>query len=242
VTLPFVLFALAGVVLFHRLARYLFSPGPALIATTIFALNPMYAYMSIVTVHQVGTLFFILAAIHFYLRWRKNRSSWYFLGIVLSMLLACNMDWPGYYAAVLLFVYHFFVVKKQRWQAWTFLATNIVIFGLYLLHLYILDPQDLTAIKRLFAAGQSRSLSNLDFGPLQYIYRELREIGLYFTLPVALMAAVGLIHILFTPKTSKTSLILCLMIIGLDELTFIQICYEHDYYSYYLVASLVYLR
>jgi 4-amino-4-deoxy-L-arabinose transferase-like glycosyltransferase len=237
-TLPFIIFALAGIALFHHLARYVLTPKAALIATVIFALNPMYAYMSVVTVHQVGTLFFALAAVYLYLRWVDNRKIWYLLGVGVSMLFACNMDWPGYYTGALLFVYHLFVVRQRVPQAWIFLVINLVIFGLYLVHLYILDPQGLTAINRLFEAGQMRSIFNLDFTPPQYVYRELREIGLYFTIPVVLMAAVGFLRILFTPKTKQTALILCLMILGLDELTFIQICYEHDYYSYYLVVSL----
>lgn len=236
IRIVFILFALCGVALFYILIRKLIGITNAMFGTAIFAFNPMYVYHSSVTVHQITPLVFILLAFYFYFLWRESKRVKYYIGILISIFLACNMDWPGYYIAMVLFVYHFFVEKRNKIWAIFFIVANIIIFGIYLLHLYILDPSGLNPIKNLLSVGKSRSFLSHHFSFTDYILREFKEFAIYFTVPVIILSVIWLIKIILSKRSKLDYFILATSLLGLDEIFFLDLCYEHDYCSYQLVV------
>lgn len=195
----------------------------------------MYAYMSIVSPVHILTLFFTMLAFYFYLLWRESKHIRYYIGILFSIFLACNMDWCGYYAAVVLFVYHFFVEKTNRIWAIFFIVANIIILGIFLFHLYLLDPVGLYPLKTFFTA-EKRFIIYTPFSLFDYIKSEFREIAIYFTVSIIALSVLWFIKIIFFKRDKLDYFILFTLLLGLDEILFPIACYPHFYCTHPLVV------
>src|SRR5205823_8080940 len=95
------------------------------------------------------------------------------------------------------------------------------------LHLYLVDPDRGPLVRRFFAAGAQRSAQGLP-NPLAFGVGELRELGLYFTIGMAVLAVVGMRRL---PRR-----VWLLALLGLDEVLFMRWAHVHDYLTYPLVA------
>lgn len=222
------LFSVGAVLLFWRVARRRLEWPWSGAATAAFAWNPMFLYFSIVTVHQVNTLCGILGALLFYLRWREDGRALNYAGMAGSILFGCLCDWPGYYAAAAIFLYHFFNTHEKRGAVAVLLLINVAVFGGYLLHLAWAGGDGL---ERLLRIGSSRS--TIGIPPLhRYLYGEGREVALYFTVALAGAAAVGLW------QRRKDPFLWSLLALAADEVAFAGIAADHDYYTYYLGVAL----
>lgn len=220
-----IVFSVGAVFLFERLARRRLPWPWSGISTAIFALNPMFLYFSVVTVQQVITLVFILAALVAYDRWLDGGGRLAYAALVAAIVLACLTDWPGYYVAPAIVLSHFLGRRDRRGPAAALLGVNVLVFGLYVLYLAWTGGD---APHKLFEAGLSRS--SLRMPPMSaYVAGEARELALYFTVPLVVLAIAGL-------WIKRDVYLASLLFLGADEIAFAQVAGEHDYYSYYLVV------
>jgi hypothetical protein len=204
---------------FVLLARRILDPPWVVPATALFAFNPMFWYFSVVAVHLVYALLFSLAAWACWVRAEESRRCR--AGVFVFLFLACQSDWPGYYAALSLSIDA--LALKRRGQAAAILGFAVGCFGLHLLHLVWIDPEHGPLVRRFLAAGAERTIQSLP-GPVAFVRGELRELALYFTVGLLGLAAVGVRGL---PRR-----IWLLALLGLDEIVFLRWAALHDYLTF----------
>jgi len=212
--------ALGALFAFVALASRLLDPKWVGVATALFALNPMFWYFSIVAVHLVYALAFSLAAWACRVRWEDHRR--YRILTFVFLFLACESDWPGFYAALAMAIDA--VLERRKILAASFFSVGVAVFGLHLLHLWWIDPAHGAMVRRFLSAGAERSAVP---NPIAFGLGEIRELGLYFTGGMIVLAAAGLKRL---PRR-----IWLLAILGLDEVLFMRWAHVHDYLTYPLV-------
>jgi hypothetical protein len=214
--------ALGSVVAFWKLAERLLDPPWRGLATLLFMFNPMFWYFSIVAVPVTYALTFSLAAWACWVRWEESRR--YRVLTVLFLFLGCETDWPGYYATLSIALDAF--LQRRRLLAAGLFSIGLVTFGLHVLHLVWIDPDYHSPIvKRFFSAGVERSAQGLP-GPVAFVVGEAREVALYFTVGLTILAAVGVRRL---PRR-----VWLLALLGLDEILFMRWSHHHDYLTYCL--------
>jgi hypothetical protein len=173
----------------------------------------MFLYYSLVAVHYCYALLFSLGAWAAALR---GRTALMFLFVVLG----CFSDWPPYFTAFSLMLYYWKGPKSPL--SYGIGATAVACFGVNLLHRWWLDPGG-RFVTKLFSVGSHHvALKGVSAGA--YVYGEAREIGLYFTVGLALAALFGTGLLV-----RRRSPILLFALFGLEELLFFRQAYEHDY-------------
>jgi hypothetical protein len=218
--LSLIVAALGSIVAFWKLAERLLEPRWTLLATALFAFNPMFWYFSIVAVHLTYALTFSLAAWACRVRWEEGRR--FRILTVVFLFLACESDWPGFYATLSIALDA--LLQKRRLQAAGLFSIGLATFGLHVLHLWWIDPDyHSPLVKQLFFAGAQRSVQGLP-GPFAFVFGEAREVALYFTVGLALLALVGMRRL---PRR-----IWLLALLGLDEILFMRWAHVHDYLIY----------
>jgi hypothetical protein len=220
--LSLLLAALGSLVAFWKLAERIVDARWVVVATALFAFNPMFWYFSIVAVHLTYALTFSLAAWACRVRWEDGPR--FRVLTVVFLVLACETDWPGYYAALSIALDA--LLQKRRLEAAGLFAVGLGTFGLHVLHLLWIDPDHGPFVRKLFSAGVQRSAQALP-GPFAFVFGEAREIGLYFTVGLALLALVACRRL---PRR-----VWLLALLGLDEVLFMRWSHHHDYLTYPLV-------
>lgn len=218
-----ILLGCGSILLFHALARRLLPGAPSLVATALFALNPMFLYFSIVAVHYAYSLFFSLAAWAAAVRAKEGRR--YVAFLFASVVLGCATDWPAYYTALSLMLYFW-----KGWRspmAYALGGVALGCFGLNLLHRFWLDPATGRFIGRLFATGVHHAALR-GVSPAAYLYSEAREVGLYYTVGLASASLTGIVVLVRRRDWSP----LLLGLFGLEEAMFFRQAYEHDYLTF----------
>jgi hypothetical protein len=214
--LSLIVAALGAILAFLKLSERLIEPRWTGLATALFALNPMFWYFSVVAVHLVYVLAFSLAAWACWVRWEEHRR--YRILTVVFLFLACESDWPGFYATLSIAIDA--VLQKRRRLAAGLFSVGVGVFLLHVLHLWWIDP---ALIRRLLSAGVERSAQGLP-GPVAFVAGELRELGLYFTVGLGALALAGVRRL---PRR-----VWLLALLGLDEILFMRWSHVHDYLSY----------
>lgn len=206
---------------FHALARRIMDARGSAVALAAFAFNPMFWYFSAVAVHLVYALGFSLAAWACRVRWGDARR--YRWLTFLFLFLACQSDWPGYFAALSIAAD---AVRERRWGlGGAVLGLAVGSFGLHLLHLVWIDPEDGPLVGRLLRAAADRTVVDMP-GPWTFLAGEAREVGLYFTVGGLALAAAG------ASRLPRRAWLLGLL--GLEEVIFLRWSHVHDYLTYSL--------
>lgn len=206
---------------FWALARRLLGNRWGLVALAAFGFNPMFWYFSGVAVHLAYSLCFSLAAWACWVR-RPDHRRFRILAFAF-IVLACQSDWPGYFAALSIALDAW--LERRRLESATVLGAALGCFGLHLLHLLWIDAEGGALVRRFLGAGVERSALGLP-SLLGFARSEARELGIYFTLGGLVLAAVGLRGL---PRRAWLFALL-----GLEELVFMHWAYEHDFLTYSL--------
>ncbi|MBI3855828.1 MAG: glycosyltransferase family 39 protein [Planctomycetes bacterium] len=223
VRLSLIFASLGSLFAFFKLAERLLDADSVVPATALFAFTPMFWYFSVLAVHLVYALCFSLAAWACWVRAEDSRRHLYLaFGF---LFLACESDWPGYYAALSLGLDAFFL--RRRGRAAAVAAFALACFGLHVLHLLWIDPAHGPLLKRFLSAGAARTVVGMP-GPFAFLWGELREGALYFTVGGGLLALVGMRNL---PRR-----VWLLALLGLDEVVFMRWAHVHDYLTYPLAA------
>jgi hypothetical protein len=213
--------ALGTVASFAALARRILAPPWVWVAIAAFAFNPMFWYFSIVAVHLAYALLFSMAAWASWVRWEEGRRARILTFVFL--FLACQSDWPGYFAVASIAGDAF--LSHRRRLAVAILGFALGCFGLHLAHLFWLDPTG-GFLRRFLSAGAERSVQGLP-NPLSYLVSEGREAALYFTVGGLLLVLAAL------KRLPRRAWLLALL--GLEEVIFMRWAHVHDYLSFSLV-------
>ena len=217
----------ATLLVFAALARRLLDPPWDLVAAGLFALLPIFTYFSHIATHLAYGVLFSLLAWYANLRWDDGRR--FRVLLFVALVLACQSDWPGYFAAFSIAVHRFRGLRSPL--SWAVLGVALACFAVHLLHLLWLVP-DGRLIKRFLLGGADRSL--LESPPLlAYLAEEAREIALYFGVAPLVLAVVGWARFVRT----RHAVPLLLALLALEEVVFTYLAFWHDFLTYPLLAA-----
>lgn len=237
--LVLILVGIGSIMTFYFISRRLLPPVLGeradifvLVAVAAYTLNTSFWYFSTVANVYSMTLLAIQGCLLCYLRWITLPTRWRFLTVAITFFIACNVGWPAYYLGVVFAVHSMFILKRGFLHSSTFLLLPICFFCVHLLHIYLLDTAGGSIISRMGGIVLERS-SLAGPGFFEYITGEGREIALYFGLAVCFFSVVGVWKCLKSPGR-EASLILLLILVGLEEVLFARWAHNHDYFSYVL--------
>lgn len=121
-------YSVATLVLVHRIGVVLWDRRFALIATALYATVPLHTIFANMIDHEQGAIFWLLLTTYGYVRWLSDHSPKRLLGVLVTISLAAQFDWPAYYVAFFIAVHALFRGLGAggplgRWRPeWTFLV------------------------------------------------------------------------------------------------------------------------
>ncbi len=227
--------------LLFMLALRLWGLSVASLAAAFMILAPMDAYYGRMVDHEAPTLLFSLLTFYFYTLWKKSRSSEHWIGIFVGLILAMLSDFPGYFVAPWLAIYHLFTERHRR-DRWSF-AVPLLVFGVVFFLLWALY---LRWISGSFDILISRFVMRTTggWGPwvftLSELYRlEFQRIQDLYTSTLILLSGVWVIFagwdVSHKRDLDRHAFIAMLAGFGVTYLVlFPQNTYQHDFVAYYL--------
>jgi len=204
---------------FASLARRLLEGRWAWTAVAACAFMPIFWYFSVVALHLTYALCFSIAAWAAWVRWDEGRRNRFLT--FLFLFLACESDWPGYFAVLSIAIDAF--LERRRAASGAMLAMALACFGLHLAHIAWLDPEHGPMVRFFLIGGWNRSATWRP-GLIAFAASEGREALLYFTVGGLALAAIGARGL---PRRGWL-----LALLGLEEVVFMGWAYEHDFLTY----------
>jgi hypothetical protein len=207
------------ILVYSGVARRLLPAPWDLVGVITLALMPIFTYFSHIAAHLDYVLLFSLLAWYANLRLEEGRR--FLVLLFVSLFLACQADWPGYFAVLSIAAHRF-----RGWKSglsYALLASALGSFSLHLAHLWWLYP-DGRHIKRFLIGGHDRSILVSPSLP-SYVVEEGREVLLYFTLAVVGLAVTGAVVCIRERRWT----VFFLALLGLEEIAFTYLAYYHDF-------------
>lgn len=96
------LYSIASAILVHRMARRLWDPRFALIAVFLWATVPLHSIFANMIDHEQGAIFWLLSTVWLYVSWLEDHARGKLLGLLATISIAAQFDWPAYYIAFFL--------------------------------------------------------------------------------------------------------------------------------------------
>lgn len=244
-TLP-LLFSLGTIVFIFLIAKHFWGILGAVVASLALMVMPMFDYFGKMVDHEALTLFFIVAATYFYIRWRDKPTGLNY-GLFITMLVGGGLSgWPAYYFMAAIFILDIILSRKIRKSALAIPMTGILLFTFFAAHIVILKGLSvaLSDVSHIFKLRTGR-ISGAEAGGFTWAslwertrFRLMSEI----TWPAILLFFMGTGRALFR-KGNKERLFLginaVLLFVGfLHILLFPHGAWNHDYWYYYLLAPI----
>ena len=125
------LYSFLSLILLFSMVRKLWGRMPALIAAVIYVLTPINLIFPNMINHEQGGIFWCLTMLFMYIRWLQTYRWRYFLFTLLTVTVATQFDWPGYYIAffMALSALVFGLVRHRGWIRWRPEYTWILVFS-----------------------------------------------------------------------------------------------------------------
>jgi len=247
-----VLCSIGGLILLWLIMRRFWKPRTALIAMAFAAVAPMAAYYgSFVDVQGPILFFFVLLALHLYLRFDERRTWGRWLCVLAAFFVAALADWPAYYLVPLVLVHHFFSQAQPRRQWRIILLPLLALAVLAGFVAYINWVQYGSAsfdISDMLLWFEHRAVSTAHEGSGEdsWLGTILWNLRVMFTLPLLVVAATGLLfyilRILGGERDRGDGVLAMLLAFGLLHIViFRQGAYVHEFWGYYLYPAVVVL-
>jgi hypothetical protein len=247
-------FSLGSTVLVYLLGAALGGRRLGVLSAFVYTLLPMNAYFGRMVNHEAPTNFFALATALAYLRWHRARCTGPFLLALAALVVGALCDWPAYYLAGILPVHHLVASGPRRWE-WKVLffpLTAMVVFGLYLGHIFWLKSMEgLSYLASMFLWRTNLSVSPAlevlgvrpeNFTWADFLAKEVHRANALFTPLVLILAALSLYDM--SRRRGRAALsdplfIVMLLLFGTTHLVlFSQGAWQHDYWLFYFSAAL----
>ena len=213
----------------------------AVLAAAFMALIPMDAYYGRMVDHEAVTLLFSLLTFYLYILWKEKRARGYLIGVFVALALAMLSDFPGYFVAPWLALYHV-LTERRRKGRWTItislLISGPLFFLVWAMYLrWISGSFDiLTSRLAIRAAG--------GWGPWVFTLRELYRLQFLRlrSLHTSTLMLLSLVWTIFMAwdvwhkrDLERHGFVAVLGGFGVTYLAlFHQNAYQHDFVAYYL--------
>lgn len=185
-------FSLGSLAVLYLLVRRFWDDTVAIWSLTFMAIMPLTGYYGRnVSPHSMA-VFFGLLMFWFYFSWLKSGRKRDFLYLIISQVFATMSAWGAYYVAVLLLI-HCMLTNRKRLKGVLLLPVmNVVMFLLFLAHVYLVDPgSGLVRLAKVFLLRSNIATPGA-FDWLKFFEVVLQTILTYFSIPLSLLAFVGL--------------------------------------------------
>lgn len=212
----------ATVLALAAVARRIVGEPWDLVAAGFFAVLPIVSYFSHIAIHLNYAVLFSLLA--WYANLRVAEGSRFRIALFVFVALACFSDWPGCFAAVSIAVHRFRGLRSGLSAG--ILGVAVACGALHFLHLAWLVPGG-GLIKEFLIGGHYRSVAG-GLPPARFLLEEGAEILLYFTVGACILAAAGTLDAV----RRRSWALLCLPLLGLEELAFTYLAAGHDFLTY----------
>ena len=243
-----VIFSLIALFLFYKTVELVFDHKIAFVACLFFIFNPMFLYFGKMPVHEVFGLFFIIFAIYCYIIFFLQGNKRNFFWLVLSLVLACQAVWSGYYLSFLFIVHYYFFKKKKgkkKDKFWLIGLIPLISFLSHIIYTFILTGSwdnglFATMLFRMQIGDKAKAFS---FTLPEYIKHEALWLTVYFTRVLCffyLIYCLLLVKKIIKRKINfKDSFLLIILIFPfIDIIIFKNVCFIHDYKLYYFLLSI----
>jgi len=233
----------------YILVKKLWNKDEALMASLLYLNTPLIRYFGKIPVHETITPFFILLVFYSYWLWFKKNSPKKYLFLMVSIFLAEQSGWPGFYCVPLISFHYLVFAKKQKKSpilAWWLLS--FLSFAFFLLTIYWITgkflPDGLWKIFLTRTAIDNFNKGNPPlFTPLQFLTKELLWLRVYFTRILSFLVIAWIVNLFFALRKKKVkpedSLLILMGILGLVHiLLFRHLAWFHDYMLAYLFLFL----
>lgn len=248
-----IIFSLVALYFFFKIAELLFDQKIALIASLLFIFNPMFLYFGKMPVHEIFGLPLIALSIYRYIIFFRRQERKNYFWLILSLTLACQTVWSGYYLAPLFAAHYWFFnpstlsrIKFPKGKKILLLIlVPIISFLTHLLHGLILKGEwdNYLFSTLLFRMQLGEKASMYKFTILQYIKTEALWLTVYFT---RILCFLNLIYYLLLGKkiikrklNPRDGFLLMIIAFGfIDPIIFRNLCFIHDYKLYYFLLSI----
>jgi 4-amino-4-deoxy-L-arabinose transferase-like glycosyltransferase len=240
--LTVIIFSLGSIFLVYFVSKILVNKKYALISSFVYAYIPGTTIFGKMIGQEALVLFFCLSTILFVLKYLKNKSTLYFILIIVSVLFGTLSDWPMVYFSLLFSIYLY--LNKEIKLSLAIIFTSVIIALLYLAYIY----HFMSGFSDINQAILTRSLGQLvgqQFWFSRWVSVIILRIFLYFN---PIFVALGFYYLfnnkyklLNIKKNSLFSIVLISIGFGLIHiLLYPEGSFGHPYWIYYLIPFLVF--
>lgn len=241
-----VIFSLATVVMVIKLGKMFGAAASGYRAGLLMSVTPMFIYYGKMTVHEILILPLVLAGFYFYFRWRDSGGNRNLVGSILSLITAQLVGWPGYYPALIIFIYHLFTASSNtKWQMAPLLGLSAGMFGLFLIYSFRLDESQVGDLVNIFLMriGAGSRASAWPFTWIDFLEMQLRYSVNLMTLTLLLLSGAWLFRLMvkiLRPKIRKNDIrVLMLGIFAfIHIMLFRNLAWLHEYMLFYTLPFL----
>lgn len=231
-----ILFSVGSIFLIYLLGKEIRDRTAGLLAAFILLFIPMFSYFGRLPNFEPVVTFFVLTSFESYLRWSRSHRARYFVGILLSQFLACLTDWPGYFIAPALAIYHF-STSRNRFALFPGLALNLLLFGFFVWHVVFLSgPSAYRELIRAFLIRTNIEGASLEASPFtlaQFCYEHAYRILLYFTISGVVGSFIWLRGLLREDRKKENVLLAILAVAIANVALFPQGSMTHHFWLFY---------
>ena len=172
-----------------------------LVGVILTITTPLFIYFGKLPVHETVLPFFVLLIVYFYIRFYKTKSINMYILMVISLITAEFVSWPGYYIVPPLILHAWFFIKDKKIRNLILLLfpISILSFSAHLLHVFILTGSffggGLIEVF-LFRANPYQSADIYSFTLPKFLSTEARYFFIYVTKPLLLLSFLWIIIII----------------------------------------------
>jgi 4-amino-4-deoxy-L-arabinose transferase-like glycosyltransferase len=250
-----ILSSFGSILLVFALSARVYDRRFAVIVTCLFASLPGILFFGRMPGFEAPTLFFILLAVWFYLRFLDDSKRSSLLGLYLALAAGLLTDWPAYLLVPLISLHCWLFFKDTSWRKSIVLGLPIfaaAIFTVFQAQSFLVDPDsfnDLLNQGLVYMGLLSRDSpvaaryreTQVTFTALQYTIRVLSRLDLLFSYPILILSLIGLWHIRKEKRPYET-LIFVLLGVGFSYcVIFYRSVFIHYWHTYYLSAPIAIL-
>lgn len=238
-------FTLGTIISIYLLTLKFFDKKITIAASLIAAVLPITIYFGKMPVQEVLVLPLVILSVYFYFNFFNKTTRANFIYLAISLLASHLTNWPGYYATPLFFA-HYLIFSKAKNKlaiASIFPFFSVLMFGLHMLHLYLLTGNPLFGMIDVVLLRLNLKEKIIGYSTLNFLELQSRFLAIYFTRPVILFSIVTtiwmVIKIINKKITQEVQLFFILAIFGATHnLVFRNMAYIHDYMIIYLLPFL----
>lgn len=248
--------SLVNVILIYIAASLFIDRKTGIISSLIYSFLPLQLWYATKINHEPLVVMFVLATFIAYYYWNNKPSVLRLFFLVVMYSLGTTTGWAAYYTGGIIPAFHLsskLLVNKALSKNDLYILVlpfcGIAMFGLFLLHLYLVDS---SLLANLFHLAQERigtidSYNNPTFSNISLLVKTTERSVLFFTLPVISIAFFGVLYCItlisnkdLTGVQYKKSLfIISLWLFGMSHLiVFRNVSWVHSFLVYYLMPAI----